>query len=117
MQKPEQTQENREFSTGDAIRRFRHQLEVFGGILARTRKGTSAGLEDFDAVAEQMIGEIFGSSSEMLEAYSYAQLGEAAGLINLPEEAQEPGGQDTEQESLQQRKRVLERCIAELESR
>lgn len=115
MQKPEKKRQHREVSTEDAIKRLRHQLEVFGGILAG--KGTSSSLEDFDAVTEQMIGGIFGSSSEMMEAYSYAQLGEAAGLINLPEEAQEPGSHNTEQESLQQRKRILERCIAELESR
>ena len=113
MQNSEHTQQNPEVSSGEAIKRLRQQLEVFGGILAG--KGTIPNLEDFDAATEQMIGGIFGSSSEMMEAYSYAQLGEAAGLINLPEEAQEPGSHDTEQESLQQRKRILERCIAELE--
>ncbi len=115
MQEPKKKKQSPEVSSDDAIKRLRHQLEVFGGILAA--KGTSSGLEDFDAATEQMIGEIFGSSSEMMEAYSYARVGEAAGLINLPEEAQEPGSHDTEQESLQQRKRILERCIAELESR
>ena len=115
MQKTEQEQQNGDLSVNEAIKRLRQQLDVFGGILAG--KETSPSLEDFDAATEQIIGGIFGSSSEMMESYSYAQLGEAAGLINLPEEAQEPGSQDTEQESLQQRKRILERCIAELESR
>ena len=53
----------------------------------------------------------------MVEAYTYAQLGEAASLINLPEEAPEHGTHDVERESLQQRKRVVESCIADLEAR
>jgi signal-transduction protein with cAMP-binding, CBS, and nucleotidyltransferase domain len=81
-----------------------------------SRRSTAARLTDFDAMVEQTLGEIFGESSNLLEAYEYAKVGEAAGLVNLPEEAQENGAQDIERESLQQRKRVLESAISELET-
>ncbi len=81
-----------------------------------SRRSTSARLTDFDAMVEQTLGEIFGKASNLLEAYEYAKVGEAAGLVNLPEEAQENGAQDIERESLQQRKRVLESAISELET-
>lgn len=80
-----------------------------------SRRSSLARLADFDAEAEQLLGEIFGEASDLLEAYEYAKVGEAAGLVNLPEEAQENGAQDLDRESLQQRKRVLESAIAELE--
>ncbi len=55
----------------------------------------------------------------MVEAYEYAQVGEAAGLVNFPDEAPEGGAstRDVDRESLNQRKRVVESCIAELEAR
>ena len=115
MQKPEEGQQSRPNSLEGDLARMKLQLELFLKILSTHE--TASGLEEFDATTEQVIGEIFGSSSEMMEAYSYAQLGEAGGLINLPEEAQGPGEQDTERLGLHQRERVLERCIAELEAR
>ena len=81
-----------------------------------SRRANLMKLTDFDAAAEQTLGEIFGEASDLLEAYEYAKVGEAAGLVNLPEEAQENGAQDIERESLQQRKRVLESAISELDS-
>ncbi len=115
MQEPEEGQQSRDMSLDGDLARLKLQLELFRGILSKQE--TESGLEEFDAATEQVIGEVFGSSSEMMETYSYAQLGEAGGLINLPEEAQGPGEQDTERLSLHQRERVLERCIAELEAR
>jgi CBS domain-containing protein len=97
------------------IERFRQQLARFQQFLAKGK--TSALLEEFDLAAERVISLVFGEASEMMEAYEYAKLGEAASLGNLPEEAQEAGAQDIDRESLQQRKRVLESCIAELETR
>jgi signal-transduction protein with cAMP-binding, CBS, and nucleotidyltransferase domain len=44
-------------------------------------------------------------------------LGEASGLVNLTEEAPESIGLDSERQSLLQRTRVLESCVAELEAR
>lgn len=74
-------------------------------------------LIDFDASTEELIADIFGSSSPMLEAYEYAQLGDAAGMMNMPEEAPESGTQYSFQETIRQRLRVLESCLAELETR
>jgi CBS domain-containing protein len=98
-----------------AIELIRRQSEDFHAFLSG-RKSDRA-LEDFDAKTERLIGRVFGSASQQLEAYHYAKLGEAAALINLPEEAQESGAQNVDRESLQQRKQVLDCCIAELESR
>ena len=81
-----------------------------------SRRPNMARLPDFDAATEQTLAEIFGEASALVEAYEYAKVGEAAGLVNLPEEAQEAGAQDMARESLQQRKRVLESAIAELET-
>ena len=96
------------------IEQFREQLSRFRPFLSKTPPSSVA---EFDQTAERLISQVFGESSDLLEAYEYAQLGEAASLVNLPEEAQEPGAQDTDRESLQQRKRVLESCISELEAR
>jgi len=95
-------------------------LERLTDLLTRfkpflSRRGSTGSLVAFDRITEQTLSEIFGASSEWLEAYQYAKFGEAAGLVNLPEEAQESGAQDLERESLQQRKRVLESAMAELE--
>jgi CBS domain-containing protein len=73
-------------------------------------------LAEFDQATEQVLSDIFGEASEIMEAYQYAKFGEAGSLVNLPEEAQESGAQDMDRESLQQRKRVLESAIKELES-
>ena len=93
---------------------LRQQLVKFQPFLSR--RTTSLSLEDFDQSAERVISRVFGESSEMLEAYQYAKVGEAASLVNLQEEAQESGAHDTYREGLQQRKRVLDSCITELEA-
>lgn len=66
---------------------------------------------------ESLLAEVFGNPSDILEAYAYAQLGEAGAWINLQEEAQLEGAQDVARLSIQQRKGVIEQGIAELESR
>jgi CBS domain-containing protein len=81
-----------------------------------SRKTSQLSLEEFDQAAERLISRLFGGSSEMLETYQYAKTGEASGLVNLPEEAQESGAHDTYRVSLQQRKSVLESCITELDN-
>lgn len=73
-------------------------------------------LEAFDADTELLLSEVFGNHSKIREAYVYAELGEAGGWNNLPEEAQLDGDQDVVRLSLQQRKRVLEQAMAELQS-
>jgi len=96
------------------VERFREQLGRLKPFLSR--RPPTASLEDFDLATDQLISEVFGEASEMVEAYQYAKLAEASSLVNLPEEAQESGAQDLDRESLQQRKRVLESCISELEA-
>jgi CBS domain-containing protein len=96
------------------IERLRQQLTRFQSFLSRRHPPSS--LSEFDMAAERLISRVFGETSEFLSAYEYAKLGEAGSLVNMPEEAQEGGARDTERESLQQRKRVLESCISELET-
>ena len=93
---------------------LRQQLAKFQPFLSR--RTTTLSLEEFDQSAERLISRVFGESSEMLEAYQYAKVGEAASLVNLQEEAQESGAHDIYRESLQQRRRVMDSCITELEA-
>jgi signal-transduction protein with cAMP-binding, CBS, and nucleotidyltransferase domain len=74
-------------------------------------------LEEFDAATERVIIEAFGSTSDKLDTYYYAQLGEAASMLNLQEEAPEGSHEDLGRESLRQRRRVLESCVWELEAK
>ena len=97
------------------IARLREQLAQIQRLPSRQNRMSGAALTEFDAVTELAISEIFGEASDFAEAYEYAKLGEAASLVNLPEEAQEHGAHDVERESLQQRKRVLDSCISQLE--
>lgn len=94
------------------IDRFKQKLIKLQPFLSRKR-GT-ASLEEFDEVAEELIGQVFGAASDEAEAYVYAKNGESA---LLPEEAQESGTHNVERESLQQRRQVLESCLADLELR
>ncbi|ALA57711.1 cyclic nucleotide-binding/CBS domain-containing protein [Nitrospira moscoviensis] len=94
------------------IERFKQQLVRFQPFLSRKRATVS--LEQFDEAAEDLISQVFGAASDEAEAYLYAKTGESA---LLPEEAQESGTHDVERESLQQRRQVLESCLADLELR
>ncbi|HEX9742448.1 MAG TPA: CBS domain-containing protein [Nitrospiraceae bacterium] len=96
------------------VERFRQLLAGFQPVLSG--KKNSASLDEFDAEAEGLIGEIFGQTSEWLETYEYAKMGEAAALLNMQEEAQEGGAKDVYRESLQQRKQALDGCIIALQS-
>lgn len=97
------------------IERLRQQLARFKPLLSRRQGGEP--LAEFDSVTETLLSAVFGTSSQIVEAYEYAKVGEAASLVNLPEEAQESGAHDVQQESLHQRKRVLESAISDLEAR
>jgi CBS domain-containing protein len=92
------------------IEELHEALRAFQPFLSRRKN--SASLEAFDEDTEELLGEVFGASSDALEAYQYAKLGET-GL--LPEEAQEAGAHDVERESLHQRRQVLASCLAKLE--
>jgi len=106
-------QDRRSVVTHD-VERCRELLTQFQPFLSR--KKPTASLEEFDAEAEALIGEVFGETSDLREAYEYATMGEAAALLNMQEEAQEGGAKDTYRESLQQRKQALESCIVTLQT-
>ena len=114
MQKSMKTRLTRGLFVDRDIERLRQQLAKFQPLLSR--RSTAGSLEEFDLATERLLGRVFGEASELLEAYEYAKLGEAASLVNLPEEAQESGAHDIPREALHQRKRVLESCISELEA-
>ena len=73
------------------IEALRGAIRAFQPFLSRRKN--SASLETFDEETEELLGDVFGGSSDALEAYQYAKLGET-GL--LPEEAQESGAHDVE---------------------
>ncbi len=98
------------------IGRFRQQIESLK-LFVMGSASTQSSIEEFDLGVEELIADVLGSSSSMLEAYEYAQLGEAGGLVNFSDEAQEGAGLDSEREALRQRLRVLESCVADLEAR
>jgi signal-transduction protein with cAMP-binding, CBS, and nucleotidyltransferase domain len=96
------------------LERLRTQLDTLKSFLVRQPlKGT---LMDFDCETGYIIYGVFGNSSPLVDIYDYAQIGEAAGMVNLPEEAQEGVTHATERETLRQRQRVLEICIGDLET-
>lgn len=98
-----------------SIERMRKQLADLTPYLRDGHPLSS--LEEFDLDTERLIAELLGEASELLGAYEYAELGEAAGLVNMTDEAPEGTGMDSQRQSLLQRSRVLESCVSELESR
>lgn len=98
----------------EATNRLQRQLDQFKNFLSV--EASDEDLKAFDLETESVLADVFGNPSEMFELYAYAQLGEAGGRINLPEEAQD-GEQDMAHQSLQQRKAVLEQACAELQAR
>ncbi|GKS57812.1 hypothetical protein YTPLAS18_13390 [Nitrospira sp.] len=112
------TRTGRSDSRDQEIEQLRRQLHDLMPFLTAGHNPSDGVLEEFDSRTELLIREALGETSEMLEAYEYAQVGEAAGLVNFPDEAPEGGAtmKDHKRESLNQRKRVIESCIAELEA-
>lgn len=98
-----------------SIERMRKQLTDLAPFLRNGQASRS--LEEFDLDTERLIADLLGETSELLDAYEYAELGEAAGLVNMTDEAPEGTGMDSQRQSLLQRSRVLESCVSELESR
>ncbi|MEO6203423.1 MAG: CBS domain-containing protein [Nitrospirales bacterium] len=97
------------------ITRIRQQLEIIKKFL--TTEPSPASLNEFDSTTEDILADAFGSSSPLLDTYDYAQLGEAAGLMNLPEGAPEGTTHQSQRETVRQRQRVLESGISDLEAR
>ena len=97
------------------IERLRQQLTTLKPFLVT--EPSSSTLAEFDIATEELISEVFGSASPMVDAYEYAQLGEATGMVNLAGEAPESVAHATERESLKQRQRILEICLGDLQTR
>ncbi len=119
MAKSTVSHQTRNASLDRTIERLREQLHQLAPLFKHTQTAQTVTLDEFDVETERLIQSAFGDTSEMVEAYEYAQVGEAAGLVNFPDEAPEGGSgtRNLDQESLNQRKRVVESCIAELEAR
>ncbi len=98
-----------------SIERMREQLADLAPFLGKGKPTRS--LDEFDLETERLIADLLGETSELLDAYEYAELGEAAGLVNMTDEAPEGTGMDSQRQCLLQRSRVLESCVSELETR
>jgi CBS domain-containing protein len=109
------TKPDRAQSLDQDIHRLRQQLDALKKHLMHEPSADI--LNEFDAVTEDMLAEVFGSSSPFLDTYEYAEVGEAAGLLNLTDEAPEGTNSESQRETIRQRHRVLESAIADLESR
>ncbi len=109
------TKTDRARSLDNDIRRLRQQLEILKKYLMNEPSAES--LHQFDTETEDILLEAFGSSSSLLDTYEYAQVGEAAGLMNLTDEAPEGASMLSPRETVRQRLRVLESGIADLEAR
>lgn len=115
MGSPKTSKTDRVGTLDHDITRIRQQLEIIKKFL--TDEPSPASLNEFDSTTEDILADAFGSSSPLLDTYDYAQLGEAAGLMNLPEGAPEGTTHQSQRETVRQRQRVLESGIADLEAR
>ena len=85
------------------------KLEAF-----RHGQAESTALDEFDAETEQLILRTFREGTHLLEAYGLAIMGEAENIVNIPQQAQEDAAQDIPRMAIEQRRQVLEACLAEL---
>lgn len=74
----------------------------------------SSALEEFDEETEQLILQRFGEDTKHGEAYELAMMGEAETIVNMPQSAQEDATQDLFHKGIEQRRQVLEGCLADL---
>jgi hypothetical protein len=79
----------------------------------RHMAGSSA-LEEFDEETERLILQRFGEDTKHWEAYELAMMGEAETIVNMPQAAQEDATQDLFHKGIEQRRQVLEGCLADL---
>lgn len=96
----------------------RHQLQTRLDKLERLTRGhteDSCALPDFDSETEAVLGRLFGFTGPQLEIYKYAVVGDAEVMVNMPESAQEPSAEALPKKAVQQRRQVLEGCLADLQ--
>ena len=94
---------------------FAEQLKKLEALRHNSDSDSTA-LDAFDAETEQILLKTFGESTDHLEAYQLATMGEAETIVNIPQAAQEDATQDLFHKGLEQRRQVLEGCLAELQS-
>ena len=85
-------------------------------LAALRHMSDSSALEEFDNETEQLILQRFGQDTKHWEAYELAMMGEAETIVNIPQAAQEDATQDLFHKGLEQRRQVLEGCLADLQS-
>jgi outer membrane biosynthesis protein TonB len=73
-----------------------------------------AALEEFDEETERLILQRFGENTKHWEAYELAMVGEAETIVNMPQAAQEDATQDLFHKGIEQRRQVLEGCLADM---
>ena len=73
-----------------------------------------AALEEFDEETEQLILQRFGDATNHLEAYELAMMGEAETIVNMQQAAQEDATQDLFHKGLEQRRQLIEGCLADV---
>ncbi len=115
MKSKTETKPDRAQSLDQDISRLRKQLDALKKHLMNEPAPET--LVEFDSMTEDILADVFGSSSSLLDIYEYAQVGEAAGLLNLTDEAPEGANSQSQRETIRQRHRALESAIADLESR
>ena len=115
MEKTNPAQAEKSSTIDRDLERLRKQLLTLKDYLMN--EPSPGVLVEFDSKTEELISEVMGSSSPLLDAYDYATLGEAAGLMNIAEEGPEGRTHESQRETLRQRQRVLENCVADLETR
>src|SRR5690349_19616493 len=81
-----------------SIERLRNQLSDLATYLGKGIPRRD--LEEFDQETGALIADLLGETSELLDAYEYAQFGEAAGLVNMTDEAPENAGGDNQRQRL-----------------
>ena len=74
----------------------------------------SSALEEFDEETERLILQRFGEDTKHWEAYELAIMGEAESIVNMPQAAQEDTTQDLFHKGIEQRRQVLEGCLADV---
>ena len=91
---------------------FAEQIKKLEGL--RHTHSDSAALEEFDEETERLILQRFGEDTKHWEAYELAMMGEAETIVNMPQAAQEDATQDLFHKGIEQRRQVLEGCLADV---
>ena len=101
---------NASFSALSRTERLEQQIHKLESLSrAETLNETSETLAAFDAESEQLLIDLYGLGDARLESYTYAALGEAEAMVNLPESAQLPPDRDDFKKSLQQATAITSR--------